>query len=242
VLLARYHFYPEAIARFQGALASNPNSDEVWYDLADAYFQSRHYAEALAAAQHVSPPGQKDAGYLLLLADTDAHLGRFDEAIELWQREIGESPDQEQAYLSLAMAYLRAGRPPQARATLQQGLARTPDAGELLWGMGVVSVMEGREEEAEPYLRKSVDLLPEWPGSYSALAVLYFQTGQIDKARETTERFRQAGQGGSLDMQRIEQALTAASANPGNQTVHPLTPEARQQFLQVALAHADQLP
>ncbi len=102
--------------------------------------------------------------------------------------------------------------------------------------------MEGQEEKAEQYLRKSVDLLPEWPGSYSALAVLYYQTGQIDKARETTERFRQGGPRGRLDVQRIEQALSAASANSGNERVHQLTPQARQQFLQIALAHADQSP
>jgi hypothetical protein len=71
--------------------------------------------------------------------------------------------------------------------------------------------------------------------------LLYFQTGQIAKARETTERFRQGGPGGGLDVQRIEQALSA-SANSGNERVHPFTPQARQQFLQMALAHADQAP
>jgi tetratricopeptide (TPR) repeat protein len=242
VLLARYHLYAEAIARFQQALQSNPNSDDVWYDLADAYFRKRDYAAALTAAQRVSPQGQKDTSYMALLADILAHLGQYDEAAKLLRQEIAESPDQDQAYLSLALVYLRSGNTSDARQTLQQGLARTPDAGELLWGMGVVSVMEGQEEEAEQYLRKSVDLLPEWPGSYSALAVLYYQSGQIDKARETTERFTQAGPRRGLDVQGIEQALSAASANSANQTVHQLTPQARQQFLQIALAHADQPP
>jgi tetratricopeptide (TPR) repeat protein len=240
VLLARYHLYAEAIARFQQALESNPNSDDVWYDLADAYFRKRDYAAALTAAQRVSPQGQKDTNYMALLADILAHLGQYEEAVKLLRQEIAESPDQDQAYLSLALVCLRSGNTSGARETLQQGLARTPDAGELLWGMGVVSVMEGQEEEAEQYLRKSVDLLPEWPGSYSALAVFYYHSGQIDKARETTERFRQGGPRGRLDVQGIEQALSAASANSANQTVHQLTPEARQQFLQIALAHADQ--
>jgi tetratricopeptide (TPR) repeat protein len=240
VLLARYHLYAEAIARFQRALQSEPNSDDGWYDLADAYFRQRDYAAALTAAQHVSAQGQKDTSYLALLADILAHLGQYDEAVRLLGQQIAANPDQDQAYLSLALVYLRAGNTSGARQTLQRGLERTPDAGELLWGMGILSVMEGQTEEAERYLKQSVDLLPEWPGSYSALAVLYFQTGQIDKARETTERFRQAGPRGGLDVQRIEQALSAAPANSGNQQVHQLTPEARQQFLQIALAHADQ--
>jgi len=242
VLLARYRLYAEAIARFQQALESNPSSDDAWYNLADAYFRKRDNADALTAAQHVSAQGQKDASYLALLSDILAHLGQYDEAAKLLRQDIAENPDQDQAYLSLALVHLRAGNAAIARETLQQGLARTPDAGELLWGMGVVSVMEGQEEKAEQYLRKSVDLMPEWPGSYSALAVLYYETGQIDKARETTERFRQGGSPGRLDVQGIERALSAASANPAEQPLHQLTPQARQQFLQIALAHADQLP
>jgi tetratricopeptide (TPR) repeat protein len=243
VLLARYSLYPEAIARFQRALQSNPNSDDAWYDLADTYFRKRDYANALTAAQHVSPRGQRDTSYLALLADVLAHLGKTGEAIKLLRQEVAENPDQDQAYLSLALVYLRAGNASGARETLRQGLARTPDAGELLWGMGVLSVMEGQAEKAAQYLEKSVDLLPGWPGSYSALGALYYQTGQIDKARETLERFRQGGPHGALDVERIEQALsTAASQNPERGRVQELAPQAREQFLEIALALADQSP
>jgi len=103
--------------------------------------------------------------------------------------------------------------------------------------------MEGQSDKAQEYLEKSVDLLPDWPGSYSALGVLYFQTGQIQKSRETLERFRQAGPRGGLDVQRIEQALDAASAQHlDSAKAQALSPQARQQFLQVALAFADQAP
>jgi len=243
VLLARYHLYPEAITRFQQALESNPNSDDVWYDLADACFRRRDYPAALTAAQRVSPQGQKETNYLALLADILAHLGKYDEAEGLLSQQIDANPDQDQAYLSLALVYLRAGNTSGARAALQRGLERTPDAGELLWGMGILSVMEGQTEKAEQYLKKSVDLLPGWPGSYSALGVLYYQSGQIDKSRETLERFKQGGPRGALDVQRIEQVLSAAAAqNRDNGTVRELAPQARQQFLQIALALADQSP
>jgi len=243
VLLARYHLYPEAIARFQQALQSNPNSDDAWYDLADAYFRKRDYVDALTAAQRVSLQGQKDASYLALLADILAHLGQYGEAVKLLGEQIAANPDQDQAYLSLALVYLRSGNTSDARETLERGLARTPDAGELLWGMGVLSVMEGRTEKAEQYLEKSVDMLPEWPGGYSALGVLYYETGQIEKSRETLERFRQAGPRGGLDVQRIEQALDAAAAQHRDTgKVQDLSPQAQQQFLQVALAFGDRSP
>jgi len=243
VLLARYHFYPEAAAHFQEALKSNPNSDDAWYDLADAYFRQRDYADALTAAQHVSPEGQKDTSYLALLADILAHLGQYDAAVKLLGQQIAANPDQDQAYLSLALVHLRSGNTSGAREALQRGLERTPDSGELLWGMGVLSVMEGDIEKAERHLKESVDLLPGWAGSYSALGVLYYQTGQIDKARETLERFTQGGKRGGLDVQRIEQALSAAASESSSSgRVYELTPQARQQFLQMALALADRSP
>ena len=243
VLLARYRLYADAISRFQQALESNPNSDDAWYDLADACFRKRDYQAALSAAQRVSPEGQNETTYMALKADILAHLGQSEEAEKLLRQEIAENPDQDQAYLSLALSELRSGNTSGARETLQQGLARTPDAGVLLWGMGILSVMEGQNERAEQYLKNSVDLLPEWPGSYSALGVLYYQTGQVDKARETLQRFAQGGPHGGLDIQRIEQALSAAPArNPDSGRAHELDPQGRQQFLQIALAFADQAP
>ena len=70
-------------------------------------------------------------------------------------------------------------------------------------------------------LIEAIDLLPEWIGSYSTLGVFYFQTGQIEKAREVLNRFKGSTAGGSLDVNRIEAALskgppTASSARkPG---------------------------
>ena len=55
-------------------------------------------------------------------------------------------------------------------------------------------------------LERAVDLLPEWAGSYSTLGVFYYQTGQIEKAREVLNRFKGSSAGG-LDVSRIEEAL-----------------------------------
>ncbi|MFZ0959846.1 MAG: tetratricopeptide repeat protein [Terriglobia bacterium] len=243
VLLARYHQYPGAIAHFQQALQANPDSDDAWYDLADAFFRGGDYADALTYVQHVSKQGQKDPSYLALTADILAHLGQSDEAVKLLGQEIAANPDQDQAYLSLALVYLRSSDTSSARGALQRGLERTPDSGSLLWGMGVVSAMEGDIPKAEQQLKESVDLLPGWPGSFSALGVLYYQTGQIDKARETLERFKQSGPHGALNVQGIEQTLSAAGPESlSGGKVHDMTPQARQQFLQIALALADQSP
>src|SRR5207253_5342036 len=80
VLLARYRLYDDAIQHFQSALRANPDSDDVKFDLTDAYFRKGLYPQALEAAQQVSPAGQQDDTYLALLGDIQAHLGEIGRA------------------------------------------------------------------------------------------------------------------------------------------------------------------
>ena len=77
--------------------------------------------------------------------------------------------------------------------------------------MGLVSALEGNTAQAAERLERAVELLPEWAGSYSTLGVFYYQTGQIEKAREVLNRFKGSNAGG-LDVNRIEEVLSRAPA------------------------------
>ncbi len=120
---------------------------------------------------------------------------------------------------------------------MAKGLARIPSSGKILWGLGIVSVLEGKTQQATQNLERAVDLLPEWPGSYSTLGVFYYQTGQVDKAREVLDRFKGSNAGG-LDVNRIEQALASAPATSSS-LGEPLSVAARQQLFLFALSIAD---
>jgi tetratricopeptide (TPR) repeat protein len=237
VLLARFRLYDDAIPHFQAALRSNPDSDDVKFDLADAYFRKSLYAQALETAQQVSAPGQQDAAYLALLGDIHAHLGETARAAQIFRDAIARNPDNDQYYLSLTLVQLREKDVAGAKATLQKGLARIPGSGKILWGMGIVSVLEGNTARAAESLERAVELLPEWPGSYSTLGVFYYQTGQIAKAREVLNRFKGSSAGG-LDVNRIEAVLSRTPAKPSS-AQEPMSMAARQQLLQLALSLAD---
>jgi tetratricopeptide (TPR) repeat protein len=237
VLLARYRLYDDAIRHFQAAAKANPDSNDVKFDLADAYFRKGQYQQALEAAQSVSTEGQKDDAYLALLGDIYSHLGDVLRATEIFQDAIRRNPDNDQYYLSLALTQLRSGNANDAEATLRKGGARVPASGKILWGLGVLSALDGDSAQAAEQLRRAVDLLPEWAGSYSTLGVFYYQTGQYDKAREVLSRFKGSHSGG-LDVNRIEQALANAPETSAA-SAQPLPPAARQQFLQIALSLAD---
>lgn len=237
VLLARFRLYDDAIVHFQSALRSNPDSDDVKFDLADAYFRSGKYSQALDVVQQVSTHGQEDDAVLALLGDILAHMGDGARAAKIFRDAIARNPDNDQYYLSLTLVQLRQGDSAAAKETLQKGLARVPSSGKILWGLGLVSVLEGKTGQAAGQLERAVELLPEWAGSYSTLGVFYYETGQIDKAREVLNRFKGSNAGG-LDVNRIEQALSRAPASSSSAD-EALSMEARQQLLQLALLLAD---
>src|SRR5262249_39247497 len=124
-----------------------------------------------------------------------------------------------------------------ADVTLKKGLGRIPGSGKIQWGLGIVSVLQGKTGQAAQHFERAVDLLPEWAGSYSTLGVFYYQTGQIDKAREVLNRFKGSKAGG-LDISRIEDALSRAPALSSS-AHEPMSMEARQQLVQLALSLAD---
>ncbi len=238
VLLARYHLYDDAIQHFRNARQANPGSDEVTFNLADAYFRRGQYAEALNVAGQVSEPGRKDDAYLALLGDIYAHLGDGGRAEGIYRDAIARNPDNDQDYLSLALLQLRQRNTAAARQTLMQGQARIPGSGKILWGLGLASALEGETAQAGQHFERAVDLMPEWPGSYSTLGVFYFETGQIEKAKEVLNRFKSSNERASLDLSRIEQVLaTAPAASPAAN--EPMTVANQQQLLQLALSLAD---
>jgi tetratricopeptide (TPR) repeat protein len=229
--------YDDAIVHFQAALRANPDSDDVKFDLADAYFRKGSYAEAYGAAQSVSPAGQQDDAFLSLLGDIEAHVGQAAKAMEIFRNAISRNPDNDQYYLSLMLVQLRENDLNSAEQTLKKGLARIPGSGKIVWGLGLISVLRGDTTQAAERLERAVDLLPEWVGSYSTLGVFYYQTGQIERAREVLNRFKGSNAGG-LDVSRIEETLSRTPANP-SAAGEPIPMAARQQLLQLALLIAD---
>jgi tetratricopeptide (TPR) repeat protein len=238
VLLARYHLYDDAIQHFQAGLKGNPDSDDAKFDLADAYFRTAQYQQALDVAQQISEKGRQDDAYLSLLGDIKAHLGQADEAEQIYASAIHRNPDNDQYYLSLLLLQLRQNDLSDAEKTLNQGLARMPTSGKLLWGQGLLAAMQGNTAQAAEHLQQAVNLLPEWVGSYSTLGVFYYQTGQIDKAKEVLDRFKDNSASGVLDVNRIEEALEKAPPMP-RLINEPMPAASRQQLLQFALSMAD---
>jgi tetratricopeptide (TPR) repeat protein len=140
----------------------------------------------------------------------------------------------------LALAELRADNPARAFTTFEQGLARVPDSGMLYWGLGVVSILKGDASRGESYLKKAIDLAPSRESTFMALGIFYYEAGRISEAREVLERYSQIFPHGSIDVDRIRQTLDAAPVSGNSGKTVGLSPNARQEFYQLALTLAEQ--
>jgi tetratricopeptide (TPR) repeat protein len=238
VLLARYGLYDDAIQHFRAALQAKPGSDDASFDLAASYFRKGLYSDALRAAMQVSEEGRKDDSYLALLGDVYAHQGDSSRAEEIYHSAIKRNPDNDQDYLSLALLEFRGNNVARAKQTLLEGQSRIPGSGRIIWGLGLASALEGDNTGAARQLERAVEMLPEWPGSYSTLGVFYYQTGEIAKAKEVLDRFKNSSARGGLDVNRIEETLAQAPAGAPN-GAEPLSDAKRAQLLQLALFLAD---
>ena len=235
VLLARFRLYPEAIQHFEAAIAANPSSDEAYYNLAYARFQTNEYAKALESLKQVSPESQKDGAFLALAGDIYGRMGRTSDAIQNLRKAYLASPGNDQYCFSLALAELRSGNTEAARETLQSGLTQVPDSGILYWGMGITSVLQNEPNQAETSLRKAVDLSPSREGILMTLGIFYYEAGQIENAKQVLNRYTETFPEGSMNADKMRATLDAAAMEKkSSNKLAGLSADARREFYELA--------
>ena len=240
VLLGSFHLYPDAIRYFQAALKINPESDDAKYDLAEAEFQSGDYESALKSLLEVSEDGRKQSSYLGLLGDVYSQGGQYENASNCLRQAITASPDKDQYYVSLASIHLRTGDLDDADRVARTGLARIPDSGLLYWAAGVVAVARGQVRDAEKLLSKASELSPSGEAIAATLGMFYYEEGRFAEARDVLRKCEEMFPQGTLDFEKINAVLDAASNSGSPNPPDSIPPEGRKQFYELALNLRDQ--
>jgi len=240
VLLGRFHIYGDAIRYFEAALKISPSSDDAKYNLAEAYFQTGNYDDALKSLLEVSLDGQKEGGYLGLLGDVYARLNRYEDASKCLERAVAAVPDNDQYYLSLALVQLRAGDTENADRVSRRGLARIPNSGLLYWTAGIVSVVRGHDRDAENLLKKASELSPSREAFAATVGIFYYEEGRYSDARDVLKKCEEMFPQGTLDFQKIKAVLDAASSSGAPRPSDNIPPDARREFYELALMMREQ--
>jgi tetratricopeptide (TPR) repeat protein len=173
--------------------------------------------EALAAFRETLELNPRAASVRVRIAETLFDLRRYDESFAAFDELNRERPDE---HYSRAMALSRAGQGNrlEALAIVREGLRQFPGSPRLHEQAGMLLLDLGRPREAEPELRKAVDLAPGQMSSYLHLATALEKLGQRREAavalREIVERSPRASEAkdAAIRLAGLGEALFGAGA------------------------------
>ena len=192
VLLARYHLYDDAIQHFQAALAGQSGLGRNKFRSCRCVLPQRSLSprRSMLRCRFQSRAAKTMPTWLCweistrIMGDTARCRRNLPQCHQPQSRQ--------RSGLSFACtAPVSREQHRRREADAAEGSGSRPGLGKNSLGPGTC-FRSGRKYRRS---RRSISstqwtCLPEWPGSYSTLGVFYFQTGQIAKAKEVLNRFK----------------------------------------------------
>ncbi|HEY8494548.1 MAG TPA: tetratricopeptide repeat protein [Myxococcota bacterium] len=180
--------YEAAAARFEKALADNPEQHEVHYLLGLVQRRAGRLAEAQASFERVPPEHERWSDARLQIAALKERQEDYRGALDEAEAVRARAPSRQ---LDLYVASLRAksGDFDGAVAFLQGLLEESPGDEELLYNLGVVHGEAGQRDEALAYMRRVLAVNPDHPGALNYLGYSLAERGeQLDEAERMITR------------------------------------------------------
>ena len=182
LLLTRKRLYPEAVLRFEYALARQPQSWEAQYNLALAYLDATHPQKALHLLQPLAAQKPDNASILSSLGSAYEAADQLPQALAAYKSAVHADPENPDRYLDYTRLLMDLGRNEEAMKIIEQAIPTTQGTYALDIRLGVLRIKQGRYDDAQAILTQAIDLHPELVVGYVALAQSYLQQGSDDKA------------------------------------------------------------
>lgn len=132
-------------------------------------------ASGLGLGLYYGLPGGKSVTELLQEGETAFSEGRYEDAVELYEKAVKEEPGSADAYNHLGMAYHflynktgGANNQEEEIKAFRKAVELDPNNFESLLNLGQALFYEGDKKEAATYLRKAVELVPNPNDPYKA--------------------------------------------------------------------------
>lgn len=169
--------YPAAAARFEKALADNPEQHEVYYLLGLVQRRAGRFAEAEASFARVPPEHERWSDARLQIASLKEREQDWAGALAAAEAVRARAPSRQ---LDLYVASLRSksGDFEGAVSFLEGLLADAPGDEELLYNLGVVHGEAGRADESLGYMRRVLVLNPDHPGALNYVGYTMAERGE----------------------------------------------------------------
>lgn len=187
VLLSAHHLYPEAVQRFEYAVAANPHSWAVQYDLAIAQLNAGHPEKAILLLQPLAHQQPENPAILSFLGSAYESANHLPQALDAYRDAVRADPQNPDRYLDYTRILMDLDRVDEASKVIedgiqQQGAGAPQDPYALDIRLGVLRDKQARYDDARTAFNQAIALHPELVIGYVALAQSFMQQGSDDKA------------------------------------------------------------
>jgi serine/threonine-protein kinase len=178
-----------AIAELRTALALDPAYANAYAALGDAYL--RGYQQVNRGAEWVNQAKQNCLTSLAVRETADGRIclggvynetGKYDLAVQEFQRAVQIDPSNEDGLRGTADAYVRLGNPAAAEASYQKAISVRPNYWGVYSWLGKFYYDQSRYPEAISQFKKVVELAPSNYRGYSNLGGMYVAQGHYTEA------------------------------------------------------------
>jgi Flp pilus assembly protein TadD len=186
--LAHEGKYDDAITTYRSALPQLKNKNMVLFNLALAYYKKGDFEHAREqfTVLHDAQPG--DVRAIILLADSDLHLGKADAALTLLEPLENQYATNMDFEYVLGSALIRTGRRRDGVTRIEKvaKVGPSPDS-YMLAGATLLDLNE--HAQARTDLEEALRLNPALPGLYTLVGIARDKTGDVKNAEAA---FREA--------------------------------------------------
>jgi arylsulfatase A-like enzyme/Tfp pilus assembly protein PilF len=173
---------PEAIAKVEAALRSDPGIVEAHMLLGNFLAKSKRHEEALASYRKALALDPEHQGALFGLAVAYKSLGRMQDAEAGFERARRLDPRGTKPLWQLADVWMQAGQFERAAKTLEEGLGYKADRPTFLLKLAECRIEMKRYDEAEASLREALAARPDLALAHYDMALVHEGRGHLEEA------------------------------------------------------------
>jgi tetratricopeptide (TPR) repeat protein len=208
----------DATAVLKQAIAAEPGSKQVRYNLALSEWKASHAEDALATLQLPDGNGFEDEEFLLLAADICESQNDTARAIALLRKAILAQPKKVDAYLDLAYISYEHASPQVGVDVLNAGLTQLPENAQIYLVRGVLYAQLGRFMEATEDFATANRLDPSLSFTGTAIGIVQSQEHRSAEALDTFRAAAKAHPKDALTQYLLAEALSQQPQLAGHGT------------------------
>jgi len=175
----------------------------------NAALADKRWADASTAFEKVLPVAPDNVGLMMALARSYSGAGNNEKAIEMLQKVTEKEPSNWGAWLLEANMLLEKGKLDEGRAALEHVPMQAVTDPNIFINVGVLFMNQKKNDEAEKYFSKAVDVAPDQFDGYYYRGLARIGVNDYDGARADLSKVVELAPKDSTEAKEAQQLLEA---------------------------------